>query len=299
MPATVLFTALLSRGPATWATVAVSGGILAWAGSGQVLSLTQSRLLSDLALSFFVLMLALGRVFELRKGYARALLAQGQAMNEALRQHRRLAGTLFHDVSNHLLVLSLHVEMNDVPSELPGAASLTRRIQRLITLSKDFLLGPDTKPSLAKVELNTALTLLNEAFAPRLDQKQIRFEAGAGMDLCVHAQSELLIESVLGNLLSNAVKFSPEGSVITLHAERIGPDVRIVLSDAGPGLPTDVLRCLGLEGAVPSRLGTAGEQGQGYGLQLAREHVQRMEGRLELNNRAQGGTQAIIWLRAE
>ncbi len=298
MPSIVLFTALLSRGPATWATVALSVGILAWVGSGQALSLVQSRLLGDLALSFLLLLLALGRVFALRKRYAQALLAQGQALAEALRQHRRLAGTLFHDVSNHLLVLSLHLELGDSPSDLPGALSLVRRIQRLITLSKDFLLGSNSKPSLAPVQLSTALELLNEAFAPRLDRKQVRFEAGSGMDLCVRAQSELLIESVLGNLLSNAVKFSPQGSLITLHAERIGPDVRIVLCDAGPGLPPEVLQRLGQDGALPSRVGTVGEQGQGYGLQLAQEHLQRMEGRLELNNRAQGGTQAIVWLSA-
>ena len=298
MPSIVLFTALLSRGPATWVTVAVSAGILTWAGSGQTLSLTQSRLLGDLALSFVVLVLALGRVFSLRKSYARALLAQGQALAEASRQHRRLAGTLFHDVSNHLLVLALHLELGDSPSEVPSGPSLTRRIQRLITLSKEFLLDSDSKPNLASVELSTALDLLNEAFAPRLHQKQLRLQAGPGMDLCVHAQSELLIESVLGNLLSNAVKFSPLGSRITLHAERVGPDVRIVLSDSGPGLPPEVLGRLGQEGAVPSRQGTAGEQGQGYGLQLAREHLKRMEGRLQLDNRAEGGLQAIIWLRS-
>ncbi|HKO51405.1 MAG TPA: ATP-binding protein, partial [Polyangiaceae bacterium] len=298
MPATVLFTALLSRGPATWATVALNGGILAWAGSGQILTLAQSRLLGDLALSFLLLLLALGRVFALRKAYVVALLAQGQAMTEALRQHRRLAGTLFHDVSNHLLVLSLHLELNDSRSELPGGPSLTRRVQRLITLSKDFLLGADSKPSLTPVALSTALDLLNEAFALHLERKQLRFEAGPGMDLCVSAQSELLIESVLGNLLSNAVKFSSPGSVITLHAERIGPDVRIVLSDAGPGLPPEVLQRLGQEGAVPSQIGTAGEQGQGYGLQLAREHLERMDGNLQLENPKQGGMQAIIRLRA-
>ena len=298
MPSIVLFTALLSRGPATWVTVALSFGVLAWVGAGHVLSLSQSRLLGDLALSFLVLMLALARVFALRTGYAKALLAQGRALVEAMRQHRRLAGTLFHDVSNHLLVLSLHLELNESPSELPNAASLTRRIQRLITLSKDFLLGPDSKPNLTPVALGTALELLNEAFAPRLEQKQLRFEAGPGMDLEVRAQSELLIESVLGNLLSNAVKFSPEGSLITLHAERVGREVRIVLSDAGPGLPQDVLQSLGQEGAVPSRVGTAGEHGQGYGLQLAREHLQRMEGRLELDNRTHGGTQASVWLPA-
>ena len=84
MPSIVLFTALLSRGPATWVTVAVSGGILTWAGSGQTLSLTQSRLLGDLALSFVVLVLALGRVFALRKRLRTSPVGAGAGLGRGI-----------------------------------------------------------------------------------------------------------------------------------------------------------------------------------------------------------------------
>ena len=120
------------------------------------------------------------------------------------------------------------------------------------------------------------------------------------MDLCVHAQSELLIESVLGNLLSNAVKFSPRrarGSPCT-RRNGSGQTCGSCSVMRARGFRRRCWRCLGQEGAVPSRQGTAGEQGQGYGLQLAREHLKRMEGRLQLDNRAEGGLQAIIWLRS-
>ncbi|HEY0465336.1 MAG TPA: hypothetical protein VGC79_14075, partial [Polyangiaceae bacterium] len=98
MPATVLFTALLSQGPATWAVVALNLAILTWVGLGKPLSLSQSRLLGDLALSFVVVVVALRSVFALRRQYAQALLDQARRIAEALRLHRRLAGTLFHDV---------------------------------------------------------------------------------------------------------------------------------------------------------------------------------------------------------
>jgi signal transduction histidine kinase len=296
MPGTVLFTALLSRGPATWAIVALNVGILAWVGLGRTLTLPQSRLLGDLALSFLVVSLALRYVFALRRRYAQALLEQGRAMAEALRQHRKLAGTLFHDVSNHLQVLSFHVEIEDSQEDLPSAESLSRRIQRLIVLSKEFLLSPAPAPTLSSVTVADTLDLLSEAFAPRLDAKRVRLDAGPGMELRVRAQPELLVESVLGNLLSNAVKFSPQGSAIVLSAELAGEEVRIVLRDSGPGLPLEILRGLEHDEALPSKLGTAGERGQGYGLQLVREHLQRMGGCLELSNRREGGTQAVVRL---
>jgi signal transduction histidine kinase len=297
MPGAVLFTALLSRGPATWAIVALNVAVLAWVGLGRTLTFGQSRLLGDLGLSFLVVSLALNYVFALRRRYARALLDQGTALSEALRQHRTLAGTLFHDVSNHLQVLSLYADVDDSPAELPSAESLSRRVQRLIVLSKEFLLSPAPAPKLTSVTVADALDLLSEAFAPRMEAKRVRLDAGPGLDLRVRAQPELLVESVLGNLLSNAVKFSPRGSSIALSAERAGGEVRIVVRDSGPGLPAEVLGRLEQDEALPSKLGTAGERGQGYGLQLVREHLQRMGGCLELSNRREGGTEAVVRLR--
>ena len=207
-------------------------------------------------------------------------------------------GTLFHDVNNNLQVLSCHLDPDDPPAELASAQSLSRRIQRLITLSKEFLLTPGPQPRLTPVALADALNLLNEAFAPRLAAKQQRLSVGPGLELSACAQPELLVESVLGNLLSNAVKFSPQGSVISLSAERLGAEVRIVIRDRGPGLPLEVIHRLDQEGAVPSTLGTAGESGQGYGLQLAGEHLRRMGGRLELSTPSGGGTEAVVCLPA-
>jgi signal transduction histidine kinase len=299
MPSTVLFTALLSRGPATWLVAAVNVGILAWVGLGQPLSLAHSRLLTDLLFSLLVVGLAVYYVLGLRRRYAQALLEQSLALGEALRQRRKLAGTLFHDVNNHLQVLSLYCEVDDDASEeLSSARSLSQRVQRLILLSKEFLLHDAAAPELHAVSLRDTFGLLLEAFAPRLEAKQMQLAAGSGLELLVQAQPELLAESVLGNLVSNAVKFAPPGSAIELFAERSGPEVRIVLRDSGPGLPRELLQRLEHDDVLPSRLGTAGERGQGYGLQLVREHLQRMGGRLELRSRSEGGTDAVVRLQS-
>jgi signal transduction histidine kinase len=53
---------------------------------------------------------------------------------------------------------------------------------------------------------------------------------------------------------------------------------------------------LGLE--QPGGQGSAGEKGQGLGLLLAREHLMRQGGRLELRARPGGGTEAIVWIKA-
>lgn len=299
-PSIVLFTALLSQGPAAFAMVALNVGILIWVGHAAHLSLKQMRLLGDLGLTFVVVVLAETCVFALRRRYARALVEQRRSLAEAARQQRRLAGTLFHDVSNHVQMLSFYVEFDELSAELRHARSLGHRVLRLIKLSKEFLL-PEAgvyTPRIEAVRLAEAVESVQEAFGPRFEAKGLRFQTGPGLDLRVRAQVELLIESVLGNLVSNAIKFSNPSAAITLTCERVGAEVRIVVADSGPGLPADVLRRLGDDGALPSQTGTAGEAGQGFGLHLAFDHLQRMAGRLELRNRDGGGAEATVWLPA-
>jgi signal transduction histidine kinase len=49
---------------------------------------------------------------------------------------------------------------------------------------------------------------------------------------------------------------------------------------------------------LPSQAGTQGEAGQGLGLALAQEHLQRMGGRLSLMERDGGGLLARVTLEA-
>jgi signal transduction histidine kinase len=103
----------------------------------------------------------------------------------------------------------------------------------------------------------------------------------------------------LGNLLSNAIKFSPPGGRVRLSAWLQEGKVCLSLRDQGRGYPKDLVERLE-EGdeALPSRLGTDGEPGQGLGLVLAAEHLRRMGGRLELTSAPGGGAEARIWLEA-
>jgi signal transduction histidine kinase len=299
-PANVLFTALLSQGPAAWAILVVSLGVVGWAGLGNSHTLAESRLIGDLALSFAVITVALRCVFVLRLRFTRVLLEQSEQLAFALRQQRRLAGTLFHDVSNHLQALVLLCEFIDPIDDFPIARSLSHRVERLIRLSKSFLVStrPAAAPALETICVADIVSALREACALRLSSKGMRFTAEVDAAIQVRAEPDLLIESVLGNLLSNAIKFSPRGAAVELFAERSGGFVRLVIRDSGTGVPEQVVRRLGEDGALPSRAGTDGEEGQGYGLQLAREHLERAGGRLELSARVGGGTDAVVWLPA-
>ncbi|HJR45052.1 MAG TPA: PAS domain-containing sensor histidine kinase [Actinomycetota bacterium] len=81
---------------------------------------------------------------------------------------------------------------------------------------------------------------------------------------------------ILHNLVSNAVKFSPEGSTVTVEVEREGGELRVTVSDEGPGIAEADLALLFKR---LSRLESS-EPGTGLGLYMAKSMVEAQGGRI-------------------
>jgi len=101
-------------------------------------------------------------------------------------------------------------------------------------------------------------------------------------------------EQVLVSVIDNAVAYSPPASTVsvTVHAHR--NRARFLVEDEGPGIP------LRERGRVfekfyrldPDQLGGVG--GAGLGLYIARELVERMNGRIEIAPRDGPGTTVVV-----
>jgi two-component system sensor histidine kinase KdpD len=97
----------------------------------------------------------------------------------------------------------------------------------------------------------------------------------------------LLIERVLVNLLENVSKYTPPGTHVVLSAEVAGDDLKVSVSDNGPGLP------VGREEAVFQKF-TRGDResstpGVGLGLAICRAIVESHHGKIVGINRPGGG----------
>jgi len=87
-----------------------------------------------------------------------------------------------------------------------------------------------------------------------------------------------MLDTVLRNLISNAIKFTQESGTVRVTAEQIEDNlVEISVADTGIGIkPEDINKLFRVN--IACTYGTAGETGNGFGLVLCKELVEKCGG---------------------
>jgi PAS domain S-box-containing protein len=188
------------------------------------------------------------------------------------------------------------LERDDVRSNEEMARTLFEIVKsestRLVQLVEEILLASNLDRGSVVVASDPvdALEVAREAaagFAPAGAEISVD-----GDSLCVVADGHRL-RQVLDNLLDNALKYSDGAPVeVTVRPDRAS--VRIDVADHGPGIP-EAQRVRIFEKFVrldPDMQG--GVNGTGLGLYIARELVDRMQGRLRIESRRDGAPGALF-----
>lgn len=251
-----------------------------------------------------VAVLALLQAISGQKHVLQDLETKRAALGSALLQHRRYLGTLFHDIANPLgalkLICAIGIEGEVEPEDETRVMRLIARVGLLLRDSRTWLLDETEaqNPTVETVNLAELGTEIRAVFRERLESKRVTLKVAIDSTVEARCLPSALRESVVANLLSNAIKFSAPGSDIELRAWREAKRVHLELADRGPGLPLEVRKARET-GTNPTSLpGTEGELGHGLGLTLVVEHLKRMGGSLELENREGGGLVARVILDA-
>lgn len=125
-----------------------------------------------------------------------------------------------------------------------------------------------------------------EQFAPTLDRLGIRCELdlAAETPVCI---DEDVVEQILVNLISNVEKYAADGGLLKITTTVAGTVLRIIVSDAGPGVPLAMRNSI-FEPfiRVSNRLEDAA--GTGIGLSIARDLARLHGGDLQLSDRRPG-----------
>jgi two-component system OmpR family sensor kinase len=218
-------------------------------------------------------------------------------MQAQLRQvdvaRKEFIATASHELRTPIFSLAGFVELlqdEDLDEETRREflETMNEQVARLQKLSVDLL--DLSRLDAGSVELHPepvdlaelARSVANE-FTPALVDHETELE----LHLPSHGPEALCdpvrVAQIMRILLDNALRHTPSGTAISVGAARSNGTAGLIVTDRGPGLPSDS------EIKVFERFYTGdAARGAGLGLAIARELAERMHGRLRVRSAAQG-----------
>lgn len=112
---------------------------------------------------------------------------------------------------------------------------------------------------------------------------------------CLILVDRLRLEQVIDNIAGNSFKYS--GTTLEVSYKSDADNIRVILSDRGPGVPEKELAMLTTKFYRGSEAAGSGKDGSGLGLYLASRFMEKMGGGLDLKNREGGGFTAEIVIK--
>lgn len=235
--------------------------------------------------------------------------APGAPQDALALMQERFLGVAAHELRTPLtLILGYSEELLDPIGDpldayqQEAAEAIARGALRLQELVDDLLfvleldagrilLAPEPV-ALEAVARSVRDDLLDDALS-----RGVRIDVEAGGAGTASADAGRLARA-LGALVRNAITWSPPGGVVRIgaHAGSDG-ELRLTVSDSGPGLPDDEHEALGLR--FRRMRGTDPREGPGLGLAICRGLVELHGGRLEAGTSDDGGAALSIILPDE
>jgi two-component system, OmpR family, sensor histidine kinase KdpD len=240
--------------------------------------------------------IANARLYELEKESAASLA-------ELDLKRRDFLATMTHDMKTPLTSILGYVKL------LRGAHSLSaeevkkftdvvdRQGRRLLEMIEQILVAArleEAAPTLSRQELDLRQIVEDEvaAFRGVLGGRVINMKMPADVPTTYGDPSA--VEHIVANLLDNAVKYSPDGAGILVAVEPAPGEVRVSVTDSGPGIPEEDLT------KVFERYHQAGESeasgSVGLGLFIVRSLTQAHGGRVWAENAPTGGAKITFTL---
>lgn len=146
-----------------------------------------------------------------------------------------------------------------------------------------------------QLNLNDELQKVLRLFESNLKNKKINLVINLNPKLEIIADGDML-SLLFRNLISNAIKFThTEGTIEIIAFEENGM-VLVVVSDTGVGIPKENISKLFRIDVQLTTQGTNKESGNGLGLVLCKEIIEKHGGNIWVESEADKGTQFIFTL---
>lgn len=129
--------------------------------------------------------------------------------------------------------------------------------------------------------------------------KELRFygtvEQKGSVPQCLISVDKLRLEQVIDNIAGNSFKYA--GTPLEVEYKMESDNIRVLLSDRGPGVPEEELSLLTSKFYRGTAAAESSKDGSGLGLYLASRFMEKMGGGLEVRNREGGGFTVEIIIR--
>jgi signal transduction histidine kinase len=209
-----------------------------------------------------------------------------RATEQAVAARDRIVGVVAHDLRSPLSAIMLKAESlrRALPEDRPrkqadSILAVAKRMEDLITslLDAASIDSGGFAVMRASCDVQEILDATMEVLSGVASSKSVRLEYRLGQaGLTVMADRDRIVQ-VLTNLIGNAVKFTFEGGRVDVAAESIAGDLRVSVSDSGPGIAPKHLPHI-FERFW--RADTGDKRGTGLGLYIAKAIVEAHGGRI-------------------
>lgn len=217
-------------------------------------------------------------------------------MTEKLALTGRMTSVVAHEINNPLeAIINLLYLLNDRVKEDETARgyieSAESELQRISGITKQTLRW--SKESVQKPQSQTAGYLFKDIlqlFAGKIKNREVNVVIEGGEEVSVYGALGQ-ISQVMANLIANAIQAVPVGGQIRLSAREDGDMMEIKVQDDGQGMNDEVLRHL-----FEPFYSTRGDLGNGLGLYISYEIVERHGGSLIVKSQVGIGTEVRVRL---
>jgi len=202
--------------------------------------------------------------------------------------------TALHDIKNlitiiHLTAQILEKEENINKNDFKKITSSARMAADLAKYS--LSIAKDEKIEIKEIDIIELIDEIIVLMDYKIKPKKIIIEKEYSNHISKIKSNRILLQRVLINILANSISFLPENGVIKISVFEENNKLKIIISDNGPGFPSEIL-----EKIEPFKTTRSKSGGTGLGLSGSFEIIKDLGGTFSIYNSPNGGAVTEIGL---
>lgn len=171
------------------------------------------------------------------------------------------------------------------------ALNIIQDILDMVQLEQDVHLS-----NIESTELNEFIKNCIKIHQIQSKEKSIQIKFHSSVEKVYHDINQDKMERVISNLISNAIKFSNENGIVEVFLYRERNKTIIQIKDYGIGIPKEMHDILFEKFGAARRVGTKGEKTIGLGLSIAKEIIDKHQGKIKVESEENKGSSFFIEL---